>query len=102
MEVLQDFMPVLVTCKFEEDPIKLKVLWCPQYFSGAQGQVLIQDFMAVLVTCKFGDDTIKTEDTIVSTAFSPLYSYKSIGKDFSAQGQVTPKLIVIWPKIELA
>ena len=24
MELLQDFMPVLIICKFEEDPIKIK------------------------------------------------------------------------------
>ena len=57
MEFVQHFMPVLVNCKFEEDPIKTKTF----FFSGAQGQVtdvngrmwpefeFFRAFMAVLV-----------------------------------------------------
>ena len=39
MELVQDFMHVFVVFKFEDDPIKLKALSCPQYFSSAQEQI---------------------------------------------------------------
>ena len=47
-------MLVLITCKFDEDPIKMKALSCPQHF----------------------------------------LRYKSVGKFFIAQGQVTQKQFV--------
>ena len=66
-------MDVLVTCKYEEDPIKNEgprvVTTLYSKFSDAQGQItlvlgvgiwpkfeLIQAFMHVLVTCKNEDD----------------------------------------------
>ena len=65
-------MDFLVTCKYEEDLIKMKALeWSQHYtaiFLDAQGQItgvgdgiwpkfeLIQAFMHVLVTCKNEDD----------------------------------------------
>ena len=67
-------MDVLVTCKYEEDPIKNEgakvVTTLYSNFSDAQGQItlvfsgvgiwpkfeLIQAFMHVLVTCKNEDD----------------------------------------------
>ena len=69
-------MDVLVTCKYEEDPIKNEgarlVTTLYSNFSEAQGQItlvlvsvywpkfeLIQAFMHVLVTCKNEDDQIK-------------------------------------------
>ena len=31
-ELIRDLMPVLVTCKYDEEPIKIKALLCPQHF----------------------------------------------------------------------
>ena len=39
MVLVQDFMPVLVVCKFEEDPIKTEGAIMSIFFSSAQGQV---------------------------------------------------------------
>ena len=49
---------------------------------------LIQDFMAVLVTCKFEDDAIKSQGLSSEQHF---LHYKSMGKYFIAEGQVTLK-----------
>ena len=70
-------MAVLVTCKFDEDPIKIECTidrtWLNMGFFSTQGQVtltwslmwlevkLIRDFMIVLVTCKIDEDWIKSE-----------------------------------------
>ena len=87
-ELVRDVMDVLVTCKYEEDPIKNEgarvdtTLY--SNFSDAQGQItgvgvgiwpkfeLIQAFMHVLVTCKNEDDQIKNEGARVFTRFLPL------------------------------
>ena len=58
---------------------------------------LIQDFMPVLVTCKFDNNPIKNENAKVTTTFHQ----KPIGKFFDAEGEVTLKQSLIWPKIEL-
>ena len=86
----RDFMPVLVTCKFDEEPIKIE---------GTIGYGLFHHSMAinsevnipicpeiglVLVTCKFDEDPIKREVVILRTTFSPLSVY----------GKVTPNPIV--------
>ena len=83
-------MNVLVTCKYEEDPIKNRgarvftTLFVN--FSDVQGQItlksqcggiwpkieLIQAFMHVLVTCKNEDDPIKNEGARVFTRFLQL------------------------------
>ena len=71
-ELIQDVMDVLVTCKYEEDPIKMKALEWTQHYtaifqtckadnSGVGVGIwpnfeLIQAFMHVLVTCKNEDD----------------------------------------------
>ena len=68
-ELIREFMVVLATCKFDEDPIKTESTidrTRPNMgFFGSQGQVtqlksliwpkfaLIRAFMAVLVTCRF-------------------------------------------------
>ena len=87
----RDFMPVQVTSKFDEDPIKnkcasLETPFC--HYVKAQGHrqcnyegsgpiwlkfKLIQDFMPALITCKFDEDWIKSEGVSVETSFSPLY-----------------------------
>ena len=82
-------MVVLITCKYERDPINnegarvLTRLYID--FSDSQGQVtpqslieiklkfeLIQAFMIVLVTCKNDEDPIKNEGDRVLTTFLPL------------------------------
>ena len=81
-------MNVLITCKYEEDPIKndgarvLTTLYIN--FSDTQGQItgvgggiwpkfqLIQAFMHVLVTCKNEVDEIKNGGATVFTRFLPL------------------------------
>ena len=81
-------MDVLVTCKYEEDPIKNRGarVFTTLYvnFSDAQGQItgvgggiwpkfeLIQAFMHVLTTCKNEDDRIKNEGARVFTRLLPL------------------------------
>ena len=85
-------MAVPVTCKFDEDRIKIegaidqKVkygLFCHSRASNSKVDglfwpELIQDFMAVLVTCKIDEDPIKSEVAIVRTTFSPLKVYGKI------------------------
>ena len=66
-------MPILVTRKFEEDPIKneaaiLSTTFFLQRSRGRKSKVnqwmwpefqFVRDFMAVLVNCKFDDDLMK-------------------------------------------
>ena len=102
-KLIWEFMAVLATWKFDEDPIKLKgtidQTMSNMGFFDSQGQVtpkwksliwtkfeLIQEFMAVLVTCKFDEDPIKTECTINRTRSNMGF--------FSTQGQVTLTWIV--------
>ena len=81
-------MFVLLTCKNEEDPIKIEALECSQHFtsifrraradnSGVGGGIwskfkLVQAFMHVLVTCKNEDDRFKNEGARVFARFLPL------------------------------
>ena len=87
-ELIRDVIDVLITCKYEEDPIKNEGgrVFTTLYrnFSDAQGQItgvgggiwpkfeLIQAFMHVLVTCKNEDDRIENERARVFTRFLPL------------------------------
>ena len=48
---------------------------------------LVRAFMPVLITSNFDDDSIKNEWASKETPFS---HYKSIGKFFRPQGQLTP------------
>ena len=75
--IFQYFMVVLVTCKNDEGPLKMKALEWSQHFSDCKslgifqtlkGAVrgwlllkykLIRSFMVVLVTCKNEEDQIK-------------------------------------------
>ena len=83
IELVRDFMPVLLTCKFEdgcfiknEGAIMSTFFRCSRASnSEVNGQMLpdfelIRDFMLVLVTCKFDDDPIENKDIIVATTFS--------------------------------
>ena len=74
-KLVRDFMPVLVTCKFDDDWIhsnweKMETLFSPfKEHSRANNSVvksptrpkfeLIQDFLPFLATCKFDKDPIK-------------------------------------------
>ena len=79
-------MPVLVTSKFDEDPIKNEHASLATPFSHyksmgnfleAQGHSKGSGpIWPVLVTCKFDEDRIKTEGFSVETSFS---HYKSMG-----------------------
>ena len=87
-ELVQDVMDVLITCKYEEDPIKIEALECSQHYtsifqmpragnSGVGGGIwpkfeLIQAFMHVLTTCKNEEDQIKNEGARVFTRLLPL------------------------------
>ena len=62
-ELIQDFMPVLVTSKFDEDPIKNERASLETPFS---------HYKSALVTSKFDEDQIKTEGIGVEASFSPL------------------------------
>ena len=81
---------VLVTCRYEEDPIKnegARVLTrLYDFFSDAQGHLTPKSaaefcpnsnssklfFIVVLVTCKNEEDPIKNEGARVLTRFTPL------------------------------
>ena len=81
-------MDVLVTCQYEEDPIKIEALECSQHYnqffrraradnSGVVGGIWskfepIQAFTHVLVTCKNEADRFKNEGARVFTRFLPL------------------------------
>ena len=74
-------MPVLVTCKFDEEPIKIEGTIEYRLFHHSMAIKsemnspiwpsigFIRDVMAVLVTCKFHEDAIKTEVAIIRTTF---------------------------------
>ena len=64
-ELVRDIIDVLVTCKYEEDPIKNEGGILPKF-------ELMQAFIVVLVTCKNEEDSIKNEGARVLTRFSPL------------------------------
>ena len=81
-------MVVLVSCMFEEDPIKNEgarvITRLYDVLSDAQGQLTPKsaaefcpnsnssNFIVVLVTCKNEEDPIKNEGARVLTRFSPL------------------------------
>ena len=88
-KLVPDIIDDLVTCKYEEDPIKNKgarvLTRLYDVFSrrsrAANSEVsggmlpefeLIQAFIDVLVTCKNEEDPIKSEGARVLTRFSPL------------------------------
>ena len=88
-ELVRDIIDVLVTCKYEEDPIKnegarvLTILYDVFFrrsraaYSEVSGGILpkfklIKAFIVVLVTCKNEEDPIKNEGARVLTRFSPL------------------------------
>ena len=98
-------MVVLVTCKYEEDPIKTEgarvltrfspLLVYGNFFrcsraanSAVLGQiwlkfVLVRDIIDILVTCKYEEDPIKIDGARVLKRLYVVFS--------DAQGQLTPK-----------
>ena len=87
-ELIQALIHVLITCKYEKNPIKNSgenVMTVYGDFSrrsrAANSAVfgpiwpnfeLVRDVMDVLVTCKYEEDPIKNEGARVDTTFSPL------------------------------
>ena len=93
-ELNQALIHVLITCKYEKDPIKnsgenVMTLLSPLQVYGiffirsraANSAVLgpiwpnfelVRDVMDVLFTCKYEEDPIKNEGARVLTTFSPL------------------------------
>ena len=81
-------MAILVTSKYEEDPIKIESVRVATTqnndFSNTQGQLTpvrgriwlkfkpTQDIMVVLVTCKNEEDPLKNKGARVATTFFPL------------------------------
>ena len=78
-------MDVLVTCKYEEDPIKNEGARGTQHFPNyncmvameTSGRIwpnfeLIQALIHVLITCKYEKNPIKNSGENVMTSFSPL------------------------------
>ena len=74
-------MDFLVTCKYEEDPIKnvgarvfTRFLPLQVYgdFSRRSRAANSADVMDVLLTCKYEEDPIKNEGARVFTTFSPV------------------------------
>ena len=78
-------MDVLVTCKYEEDPIKNEGAGVDTTFSPFNSMVametsgriwpnfeLIQALINVLITCKYEKNQIKNSGENVMTSFSPL------------------------------
>ena len=102
-------MNVLVSCKNEKVPIKMKAIGWSQHFShckskgiffrrsraansAVHGRIwlnfeLIRDFMVVLVTFKNEEDPVKNEGSRVFTT-----SYINFS---DAQGQITPESVVV-------
>ena len=108
-KLVQDFMAVLVSCKFDDNPVKNEdaIVYTTSFCSRAgnsevDGRMwlefeLVRDFIAVLVTCKF-DDSIKNNGTIVTTTFSPLEIYG--GKSWCSKASNSIVNCPIWPKTE--
>ena len=101
-ELLRAFMPVLITCKFDKDPIKgdWEKVETSFFFHGWRtgnskmtGQIRpkfepVQDFMPVLISCKFDEVGIHSNWEKMATPFSP---FKVNG---NAQGRITPYSVV--------
>ena len=91
-ELIQALLAVLLTCKNEEDPIKMKASTggnniIHTFFRRSRADnsgvsrgtwskfVLTQAFMHVLNTCKYENDFIKNSRENVMISFSPFYVY---------------------------
>ena len=82
IQLIQALMYVIITCKYEKDPIKdnREKVAIPYFKSVAMetsGRIwpnfeLIQAFMHVLIACKYEKDQIKNSGENVMMSFSPL------------------------------
>ena len=112
-ELIQALIHVLITCKYEKDPIKnsgenVMTSFSPLYAYGiffirsraANSAVLgpiwpnfelVRDVIDVLVTCKYEEDPIKNEGARVQTTFPPIITL-SVAMGTSGR---------IWPNFEL-
>ena len=101
IELIQAFMPVLVTNNFMIRSKMNELAWRHHFHhsraSNSKMSGLIRPkieldlvFMPVLVTSNFDDDSIKNERTSIETPFSHC---KSIGNFLDAQGQLTSCII---------
>ena len=107
MELLQDFMPILVICKYAEDPIKTESAMCPQYFvrrsmagnSEVNGRMW-PELTEIICLCWL-PASLMTIRSKLRALLCPQHflHYKSMRKSFGAQWQVTPKR-PIWPEIK--
>ena len=111
-------MPVQVTSKFDEDPIKNERTWRLPFshyksmgnFSDVQGQQitdksivsgpiwpkfeLVRDFMHVLVTCKYKKNQIKNNREKMETLFSPLSQWAiSVAMEIKSFDPICPKTL---------
>ena len=108
VDLIRDFMAILVTCKIDEDWVKAEVaiVWITLSPFQVYGKNFhrsrasnskenspiapeikpIRDFIAVLVICKFEEHPIENEVAIDRT--------RSTMGFFGSQGQVSPKWIV--------
>ena len=104
-ELIQAPIHVLITCKYEKDPIKISGENVMTSFSplkvygiffirsrAANSAVLgpiwpkfelVRDVIDVHVPCKYEEDLIKSEGARVDTTFSPLYLYGCHGNQWS-------------------
>ena len=85
-KLIQALMYVIITCKYEKDPIKKKTrksgntafqIITLSVAMETSGRVwpnfeLIQAFMHVLIACKYEKDQLKNSEENVKTSFSPL------------------------------
>ena len=101
-------MVVLVTCKNEEDPIKMKALECSQhytsFFSDTQGQITLelvvvsgQNLNSSKLSCM---SSLPARMRMINSKMKELECsqdfahYKSMGIFPDAQGQLTPQSLV--------
>ena len=77
-ELVWDFMPILVTSKFDESPIKnecasLETPFSHYFWSNPiWPKFELRDVMSIRITCTFDKERIKTEGVSLETSFSPL------------------------------
>ena len=105
---IREFLAVLVTCKFDEDPMKIECsidrTRSNMDFFSTQGQVTLTQ---IVRCCRNSNSSeilwlswLPARLTKIGSKVKPLSSgqhclhYKSTGKFFITQGQVTPKKIV--------
>ena len=109
-ELVPAFTPVLITCKFDKDPIKgdWEKLETSFFFhrwradnSKMTGHIRpkfkpVRDFMSVLISCKFDEVWIHSNWEKMETQFSPIQSQWKCSRAYNSVGSGP-----IWQKFEL-